>query len=61
MYIISEPGLTLGWTDGRRITDKQMRNAIDRRQKAFDTLLSCVLKQLQVPHQLPKPSTFLPL
>lgn len=32
------------------MTDKQMRNAIDRRQKVFDTLLSTAFKQIQVLH-----------
>ena len=32
------------------MSDKQMRNAIDRRQKAFDTLLLSVFKHIQVLH-----------
>lgn len=36
------------------MTDKQMRNAIDRRLKAFDGLLLTVLKQIQVWHDFMK-------
>uniref|UniRef100_A0A7I4DT40 Uncharacterized protein n=1 Tax=Physcomitrium patens TaxID=3218 RepID=A0A7I4DT40_PHYPA len=41
------PGDYLPGGDGKRMTDKQMRNAIDRRLKAFDGLLLTVLKQIQ--------------
>lgn len=34
------------------MTDKQMRNAIDRRQKNFDALLMTLLKYMQVLHFL---------